>query len=72
MGSVSGEGLALPALLCFHRGVSNRGGNTMDQDRDLLAVVLGLILIFSAINALYTARAAYYLRKIEQALRKDP
>ena len=43
----------------------------MNQDSDLVVVVLGLILIFSAINALYVARAAYYLRKIEQALRKD-
>jgi hypothetical protein len=37
----------------------------------LFAVLLGLMLLFMVINALYTARAAYYLRKIEQALRKN-
>ena len=31
----------------------------------LFAVLLGLMLLFLVINALYTARAAYYLRKIE-------
>jgi hypothetical protein len=34
------------------------------------SLLLGLMLLFLVINALYTARAAHYLRKIEQAMRK--
>lgn len=37
---------------------------------DWFAVLLGLILLFLVVNALYAARAAHYLRKIEQAMRK--
>ena len=54
--------------MCLVRRISE---NDMILTDTWFAVLLGLILLFLVINALYTGRAAYYLRKIEQAMRED-